>query len=104
MQVTWEMRDGRLYLYLAGELDHHAAHLTLEQIGKAVEDYLPLHCVMDLSNLTFMDSSGIAVILGTNRRLQSYGGDLVVAHVPRQPAKVLTTAGVDRLVPVSIAQ
>ena len=101
MQVTWEMREAVMHIYLHGELDHHAARLVLEQTGAALDRHLPLHCVLNLGGLAFMDSSGIAVILGIHRRLAAYGGDFTVTNVPGQAARVLHTAGVDRLVAVT---
>ena len=101
MRVNWELRGSRLYLYLSGELDHHAAHQALVEIAAALDEHMPLHCVIDLSGLTFMDSSGIAVVLGTYRRLKSYGGELAVTRAPNHAAKVLTMAGVDRIVPIA---
>ncbi len=103
MRVTWELRGSRLFVYLSGELDHHAAHQALREMGEALDEHMPLHCVLDLSGLSFMDSSGIAVVLGTYRRLKSYGGELSVAHAPNHAAKVLTMAGVDRIVPIAVS-
>ncbi|MDR1668368.1 MAG: anti-sigma factor antagonist [Oscillospiraceae bacterium] len=103
MRVTWELRGSKLFVYLSGELDHHAAHQALKQMGDVLDEHMPLRCVLDLSGLSFMDSSGIAVVLGTYRRLKSYGGELSVAGVPNHAAKVLTMAGVDRLVPIATA-
>jgi len=51
--------DGRcLTLRLLGELDHAAAQEVMPGIEDAVEEYLPRRCVLDLSGLSFMDSSG----------------------------------------------
>lgn len=67
--------DGRcLTLRLLGELDHAAAQEVMPGIEDAVEEYLPRRCVLDLSGLSFMDSSGIAVILKTDRLLRQTGG------------------------------
>ena len=67
--------DGRcLTLRLLGELDHAAAQEAMSGIEDAVEEYLPRRCVLDLSGLSFMDSSGIAVILKTDRLLRQTGG------------------------------
>ena len=101
MQITWEMLDGVMHIYLHGELDHHAARLVLEQAGSALDRHLPLRCVLNLKGLAFMDSSGIAVIMGIHRRLIAYGGEFTVINVPGQAARVLRTAGVDRLVSVT---
>jgi stage II sporulation protein AA (anti-sigma F factor antagonist) len=53
---------------------------------------------LDLSGVTFMDSSGIAVLLRALRRVRELSGSVRVIHVPAQPAKVLRAAGVDRLI------
>ena len=80
--------DGRcLTLRLLGELDHAAAQEAMPCIEDAVEEYLPRRCVLDLSGLSFMDSSGIAVILKTDRLL-------------RQTGRVLDVAGLTNIVPV----
>ena len=75
--------DGRcLTLRLLGELDHAAAQEVMPGIEDAVEEYLPRRCVLDLSGLSFMDSSGIAVILKTDRLLRQTGGALALCGVP----------------------
>lgn len=98
MQVTWEMRDYVMHIYLHGELDHHAARETLGQIGKAIDQNLPMQAVLNLTGLSFMDSSGIAVLLGTKRRLDAFGGKLTVTNAPKQASRVLHTAGIDKMV------
>ena len=52
---------------------------------------------MDLGDVTFMDSSGIAVLLRAHRRVGLLGGTMTVQHVPDQAGKVLRAAGLDRL-------
>ena len=76
--------DGRcLTLRLLGELDHAAAQEVMPGIEDAVEEYLPRRCVLDLSGLSFMDSSGIAVILKNERLLRQTGGALALCGVWR---------------------
>ena len=79
--------DGRcLTLRLMGELDHAEAQTVMPGIEDAVEEYLPRRCVLDLTGVSFMDSSGIAVILKTG--------------VPGQVRRVLDVAGLTKIVPV----
>ena len=52
---------------------------------------------LDLEGVTFMDSSGIAVLLRAYRRLGELGGAVKVVHVPAQAGKVLRAAGLDKL-------
>lgn len=93
--------DGRcLTLRLVGELDHAAAQAVMPGIEDAVEEYLPRRCVLDLSGVSFMDSSGIAVILKTDRLLRQTGGVLALSGVPGQVRRVLDVAGLTKIVPV----
>ena len=93
--------DGRcLTLRLMGELDHAAAQTVMPGIEDAVEEYLPRRCVLDLSGVSFMDSSGIAVILKPDRLLRQTGGALALSGVPEQVRRVLDVAGLTKIVPV----
>ena len=93
--------DGHcLTLRLVGELDHAAAQTVMPGIEDAVEEYLPRRCVIDLTGVSFMDSSGIAVILKTDRLLRQTGGVLALSGVPGQVRRVLDVAGLTKIVPV----
>lgn len=93
--------DGRcLTLRLVGELDHAAAQTVMPGIEDAVEEYLPRRCVLDLTGVSFMDSSGIAVILKTDHLLRQTGGALALSGVPGQVRRVLDVAGLTKIVPV----
>ena len=93
--------DGRcLTLRLVGELDHAAVQTVMPGIEDAVEEYLPRRCVLDLTGVSFMDSSGIAVILKTDRLLRQTGGVLALSGVPGQVRRVLDVAGLTKIVPV----
>ena len=67
MQTFSFYSDGRLTIRFCGELDHAAASSAMRAVTEAAGEYLPRTCVLDLSGLTFMDSSGIAVILRAQR-------------------------------------
>ena len=103
MQLSTIFQDGRLELQFSGELDHHAAKEAMQKIGHTVDLHLPRDCVMDFKGLTFMDSSGIAVVLNTHKRLNEIGGRTFVINVPRQPMKVLTASGIYRIVEIAEA-
>ena len=100
MNVQYENREGCLRVCLSGELGHHEAISLMARLSALVEDHLPARMVLDLSGLEFMDSSGIAVVVQTARKCQSCGGTLTVAGTPPQAQKVLTCAGIHRLVDI----
>ena len=95
MEVLTRTNGREMTLAISGELDHHGA---MQQIDHALDAALPLSLTMDLSGVSFMDSSGIAVVLRAHRRMAALGGSLIVTGVPAQARKVFDAAGVPRLV------
>jgi len=100
MTIGYETREGHLRVCLTGELGHHEAISLMSRLSALVEDHLPARMELDLSGLEFMDSSGIAVVVQTARKCQSCGGKLSVTNTPAQALKVLTCAGIHRLVDI----
>ncbi len=84
---------------IAGDVDHHAAKELMVQLGREIEAVLPQSLELDLGGVSFMDSSGIAVVLRTWKQMKELGGGLTLRRVPLQAAKVLRAAGVDKLIP-----
>ena len=98
MEMKYKAENRQLTITLTGELDHHAAKGLIEAIDRCMEQNLPVKTLLDLGGLTFMDSPGIAVVLRAKRRMEALAGALVVVNIPRQAARVLETAGLDRYV------
>lgn len=97
MPVTCSSVDRNLTANLFGEVDHHGAKTIMEELDRQIDFALPKQLTLDLSGVTFMDSSGIAVLLRAWRRVGELAGSMRVTGVPDQPAKVLRAAGIDRL-------
>lgn len=101
MKITAEESGGKLTLCLSGELDHHEAKELNKDITMKLETITPRDCILDMTGVTFMDSSGIAIILKAYKRMRDLGGRLWVENVPEQPMRVLSAAGIERLVRIS---
>ncbi len=92
--------EGRVVTALVtGEVDHHAAKVLMAELGRQVDETLPVTLRLDLGGVSFMDSSGIAVVLRTWKRMRQLGGTMELLRVPAQAGKVLKAAGVDKLIP-----
>ena len=104
MNLKTAYSGGRLTIYLSGELDHHEARSAIHAIEELLDEYLPRDCVLDMSALSFMDSSGIALILKIHRRMQQCGGRAWVENADNQPMRVIDASGIDRIVKVSMAK
>ncbi len=104
MKIFSAYKDGRLTLYLQGELDQHGVKNSMELIDKLIDEFMPRDCVIELSKLSFMDSSGIALILKIHRRMIQRGGRAWVENADRQPLRVIDASGIDRIVNISLTK
>ena len=102
MEMTYQAKNRDLTIRLNGELDHHAAREVIRSIDQWIEQALPVRTVLDLEDLTFMDSSGIAVVIRAKRRMETLGGSLTVVNIPRQAARVLETAGLGKYLDLTL--
>ena len=100
MDVSAKHEGNQLELALKGELDHHGARNTLRELELSIDAALPKKRGLDLAGVTFMDSSGIALILRAQQRMQLLDGSLLVRNVPQQARRVLDAAGIGRLVTI----
>ena len=98
MPVTCTGQDRTLTAAVSGEVDHHGARDIMAELYRQIDRTLPRKLTLDLGGVSFMDSAGIALLLGARRRLGELGGALYVVNVPAQAARVLRAAGIDRLI------
>jgi stage II sporulation protein AA (anti-sigma F factor antagonist) len=99
MSVAYSTHSRVLTITLAGELDHHRAKALLQDLDQQLDEVLPRQITVDCSGLTFMDSSGIAILLRLWRRMEELGGSVQVTGLPEQPGRVFHAAGLERLIP-----
>ena len=104
MKIAASFSSGRLTVFLSGELDHHEAGGAIRAINELIEENMPRECALDMSGLSFMDSSGIAVIIKISRRMSALGGRAWIEDPARQPQRVIDAAGITRLVPIAMSR
>ena len=100
MTFTSFLQDGQLTVALTGEIDHHCAKNYIQAINSKIEAYTPQVCILDFQEVTFMDSSGIAVVINALRNITRIDGKLVLEGLKAQPMKVFRTSGIDKLVEI----
>ena len=103
MKLTSFLQDGHLTIVLTGEIDHHRAKGYIGAITGKIEAYNPNVCVLDFHDVTFMDSSGIAVVINALRCMAKIEGKLLLSDIGAQPLKVFRTSGIDKLVDIKEA-
>ena len=100
MEISAKHQGNQLELALTGELDHHGAKGLLACLEQEIQRSLPMVLVLDFSGVTFMDSSGIAVVMRARQRMRELGGSVALHHVAPQPRKVFEAAGIGRMMPI----
>ena len=100
MRFTSFLQDGSLTVVLTGEIDHHCAKVYISEIAAKIEAYNPHTCTLDFSDVTFMDSSGIAVVINALRTMRQLGGSLKLSGIRDQPMRVFRASGVDKLIEI----
>ena len=103
MQFTSFLENGRLTVAITGEIDHHCAKAYIQAIAAKIEAYTPELCVLDFRDVTFVDSSGIAVVINALRNMTQIEGHLLLTGISQQPMKVFRASGIDKLVEIKEA-
>jgi stage II sporulation protein AA (anti-sigma F factor antagonist) len=98
MHLTSYLQNGILTIVLTGEIDHHSAKQYIQSITSKIEAYKPQICVLDYKEVSFMDSSGIAVVINTLRNMTKIEGKLEILGLNPQPLKVFRASGIEKLV------
>ena len=100
MELRARDANRELLLEFSGDIDHHGARNALKEVEMAIDAALPRLLILDFSGVTFMDSSGIALILRSQQRMQLLEGSVVLRNIPAQARRVLDAAGIGRLVSI----
>ena len=100
MQFTSFLEDGRLTVALTGEIDHHCAKHYIKAIAAKIESYTPDICILDFTEVSFVDSSGIAVVINALRGMTQIEGKLLLTGISPQPMRVFQASGIDKLVEI----
>jgi anti-anti-sigma factor len=93
--------NGGTVLRIRGELDIS----TADQLRRAAAPYLAAEgrLVLDLSQVTFCDSTGLAVLVGFHKRLAAAGGGLELYAPAQRVQHLLTITGLNRVFRVRAA-
>ena len=97
MAVQIESAGDSVTAYLSGEIDHHSVKSMREAIDQAAQQNVPRVLILDFDGVTFMDSSGVGLIMGRYRLMEELGGALRVTRIPDGLRRVMELSGLGRL-------
>lgn len=101
MAVLLEHNEKTLIAYISGEVDHHTAKSIRSEIDANIENTNPKKVVLDFADVSFMDSSGIGLVMGRYKIMKSAGGTVSIQNPPVQIKKVMQLAGLDKIASIN---
>ena len=98
--MKYEAQENCLTIFLPGELDHHNAEEIRKRSDYLIDQNHIRYVIFDFTDTTFMDSSGIGVIMGRYKRIYMLGGEVCAVHTSERMKKILTMSGVTRIMQI----
>ena len=100
MQSTFYKKDKQLVFEMEEEIDEYSVQNIKRRMDNEIQRYMPKEVIFDFSNVSFMDSAGIGLIIGRYKLIDMIGGELKVANVNLQIQKIFEMSGLLRLIPI----
>lgn len=97
MAVKIESEHKKIRAFILGEIDHHSAVLIRKNIDNVICRKKPELLILDFGEVTFMDSSGIGLVMGRFKLMKSIGGEIRVENLSPGAYKIMRLAGIERL-------
>lgn len=98
MYLKFEKNNNILIASLIGELDHHSAEEVRVKIDDRIERENAQRLILNFGGVTFMDSSGIGVVVGRSKKMTSRGGTLCVVDLSRGVNRVFELSGLFKII------
>lgn len=101
MKIDIRSENGTAVAVMQGEIDHHSAKSAREELDRFIITMQPDVLAVDMSGITFMDSSGIGLIIGRQKLMKECGGKLEVRSPQPYIRRVLRLSGIERIVRIT---
>ena len=102
MPVVIKSKGEKLCAFIKGEIDHHTAPLVRDAIDDAIlMNEGAATVILDFSGVSFMDSSGVGLVMGRYRLLSSKNKKLVVENLSERDYKIMKMSGIEKLAVIS---
>lgn len=100
MLIDHNCASGDLVVGLSGEIDHHNASRVVSAVDDLLDSCEVSSLILDFSKVTFMDSSGVGLVLGRYNIARRRGIKLSLRNVPGFARRIFILSGVDKLIDI----
>lgn len=101
LSVHLFIKADTLFVRLTGELDHHTSMHLRDRINSLMDKFVIKNIIFNFRNLSFMDSSGIGVILGRYHQVKQKKGILVVCELNSMIEKIIQLSGLYKILVIT---
>lgn len=98
MTMNVEQIGTTLVVKLSGEIDQSCAGTIREEIDRELKQSPIQNLILDFAKVSFMDSSGIGMILGRYKEIKMRGGKTMIIRVQPQVDRVLELSGLKKII------
>ncbi len=100
MESFYNKEDKQLIFKLNEDIDECYVQKIRRRLDNEIEKYMPKEVLFDFSNVSFMDSAGIGLIIGRYKLINLIGGELRIANLNAQIQKIFEMSGMLKLIPI----
>lgn len=101
MESKFYEEDKLLVFKITDEIDDCNVQKIRRRADYEIERYMPRKVIFDFDSVTFMDSSGIGLLIGRYKFTNMLGGKLEVANLTQNVKKIFEMSGILKLIPVT---
>ena len=92
-------KEGKLLIFkLTEDVDQHTSEKIRRKMDNEIKRYIPRKVIFDFSNISFMDSAGIGMVLGRYKLAKMLDGELEIINVNKSMKKIFDMSGVSRII------
>ncbi|MDR0384269.1 MAG: STAS domain-containing protein [Christensenellaceae bacterium] len=99
MKVINKILDNVLYISLEGELDEASAEFTRSNLDACLDNSHAKQIVIDLAKLSFMDSTGIGMLIGRYKKMKTKGVPIFISNPSSHADRIFKMTGLYEIMP-----
>lgn len=101
--ISTYSKEGKVLTFkLTEEIDQHTADKIRRKVDGDIERFSPRKVIFDFSDILFMDSSGIGMVLGRYKLVKLLGGQFEIINVKKRLKRIFDMSGVSRIIPIQM--
>lgn len=99
MEIITNIEDRNLIIKIKGDIDHHTAEEIRDKSEKEFKRLNAKNMIFNFEGVSFMDSSGIGMIIGRYKNIEKQGGNIAVCNVPESVKRIFNMSGLHKIIP-----